>query len=168
MTYQFDDAWPSLHIDGSGEDDGSPGYEWLSPDGAAHWQPDETRPCATCGRAARPRPCECNGGPECPGCPDTTPAVTMCPHEDCQYRDVWPCPWLIARGRDEDGSPVITECGARARPTDTGWRCEAGHEHVEAEARSAQGWDYAADEGEAAGIACAGVEPRDMSGRRWL
>lgn len=47
MTYQFDDAWPSLHIDGSGEDDGSPGYEWLSPDGAAHWQPDETRPCAT-------------------------------------------------------------------------------------------------------------------------
>jgi hypothetical protein len=30
------------------------------------------------------------------------------------------------------------------------WACEAGHEHVCAEVRNAEGWDYAHDEVEAA------------------
>lgn len=81
--------------------------------------------------------------------------------------ETWPCTWLI-EGYGEDGL-VHDECGAatRYRPDGSGYDCATGHEHTYAEARQAQGWDYAADEGEAFGLARAGVEPREMDGHIW-
>jgi hypothetical protein len=97
------------------------GYVWLSPDGVEHWQPDDRRPCATCGRAAHPLPCQCRGGPPC-GCPE-------CDCDDCQIVEPWPCGWLVAHAATT-GETIVTQCEAPARQTDTGWQCEAGHEHV--------------------------------------
>lgn len=45
---------------------------------------------------------------------------------------------------------MIGECGASAAADDRGSHCEAGHDHVNAQARDAEGWDYAGDEQEAA------------------
>lgn len=75
--------------------------------------------------------------------------------------DEWPCDWLIEY-RDEDGVST-RECGAPCRETDTGWACQRGHEHVTAQVRAEQGWDYAADPSEATLLARYGTEPRDMA-----
>jgi hypothetical protein len=83
--------------------------------------------------------------------------------------DTWVCGWLIEAGRHpEDGETIIRECQARAFATDTGWACEAGHEHVTAEVRVREGWDYASDEGEAAQLAKYGTEPVQMDGKVWV
>lgn len=44
--------------------------------------------------------------------------------------DTWPCSWLIAQGRDEDGEEIIVECGATTHIVGAGWRCDAGHQHL--------------------------------------
>lgn len=75
---------------------------------------------------------------------------------------VFPCGWLVMIAT-EDG-PAAVECGADAEATDRGWTCAAGHEHVTAEARHREGWDYAEDAGEAMNMVRAGVEPRTMDG----
>ena len=54
--------------------------------------------------------------------------------------------------------------GAEAIATARGWTCAAGHEHVTAEARHAEGWEYAECYDEAKALAAAGVEPLTMSG----
>jgi hypothetical protein len=78
----------------------------------------------------------------------------------------FPCNWLIEQAT-EDGT-IAVECGALARVTDRGFDCEAGHEHVIQEARIAEGWEYAEDEGEAMQLARAGVEPRTFAtGQVW-
>ena len=80
-------------------------------------------------------------------------------------RTVGPCDWLVERWRDDfdGGRKVIVECGADAVFDDRGWECAAGHSHVVAEVRAAEGGGYAEDEGEASRLGSAGVEPRDVA-----
>jgi hypothetical protein len=100
--------------------------------------------------------------------------------------ETWPCTWLmevphyrthppmftedgeLACGYCEESASAVIECKAVSYTTADGWACEAGHEHVTAEARYEQGWDYAADLGEARGLAKAGTMPVDMEGRPWI
>ena len=81
---------------------------------------------------------------------------------------VWPCSWLM-EGRDEDGVTYY-DCGARTRfrADGTGYDCDLGHEHTYAEAREAQGWDYAEDAEEAKRLARVGVAAREMDGHVWV
>jgi hypothetical protein len=51
------------------------------------------------------------------------------------------------------------DCGAECIGYDEGWACAAGHGHVFAEVREAQGWEYAEDEEEERRLARAGVRP---------
>lgn len=89
---------------------------------------------------------------------------------------LWRCEWLVElRGRygvetNEDGEPIILECGAWAWELagERGWTCEAGHEHVRCEVRDREMWDYCEDEGDAKNVARAGKRPHDMQGRVWL
>ena len=81
------------------------------------------------------------------------------------------CTWLYERtdliGDEEYGwEPYtrIVECGAVAWPTQRGWTCEAGHEHVTAEVRMTEGWDYASDPGEAEQLRRYGVDAVSMRG----
>ena len=81
----------------------------------------------------------------------------------------WPCSWLI-EDRYDDGSPRTFECGAPTQYTDGqgSYECTAGHDFVPPEVRARQGWDYAADRDEAAGLAKAGVRPVQMDGKSFL
>ncbi len=75
-----------------------------------------------------------------------------------------PCYWLI-EGWIEDfdgGHKAIIECGADAIYDGRGFECVAGHSHVAADVRQAEGWDYAEYRGEAAALVRAGTEPRDL------
>lgn len=79
----------------------------------------------------------------------------------CYAGEVVPCTWLIDTLQyTEDGEKVIVECGAGAWDSDRAWQCERGHEHVHAEARFDEGWDYASDEEEAGVRASYGHESR--------
>jgi hypothetical protein len=89
-------------------------------------------------------------------------------------KDRFICGWqyegAIATGDpDEPYYRGIVECDAIAtiRPDGSGFDCEAGHEHTNAEARQEQGWEYCSDQGEADQLARAGVEPRTMAGQVW-
>lgn len=77
----------------------------------------------------------------------------------------WPCAWLVEH-YTEDGVSA-RDCGAPAWETPTGWRCRDGHEHVRAEVRYAQGWEYAEDAEEARHMARNGVRPVRMDGTEW-
>ncbi|WP_433259269.1 hypothetical protein ACQPYK_49690 (plasmid) [Streptosporangium sp. CA-135522] len=92
-------------------------------------------------------------------------SVRMC----YQYGGVLPCDWLIdTRRYTEDGEPIIVACGADAWTTDRGWRCAAGHEHVSAEVRDREGWDYVTED-EAEGFARnTGRVPVLMNGHPWV
>lgn len=84
------------------------------------------------------------------------------PHEfDPEYGDCVRClPF-------EDG-PRIEDCGAPAVADARGFRCAAGHEHVNMEARANEGWDYFDnDEIDAMknGAFFPGGGVRDMAGR---
>jgi hypothetical protein len=78
--------------------------------------------------------------------------------------ETWPCGWLMYAGRDEDGELVVVECGAVATENSRGWTCTNGHEHVTAEARYREGWDYASDAGEAAQLRKYGTDVVAMDG----
>jgi hypothetical protein len=54
------------------------------------------------------------------------------------------------------------DCGAEAIYDDRGFTCNAGHSHVMAEIRNAEGWDYAEDADEASRLAKTGTDPRDL------
>lgn len=78
------------------------------------------------------------------------------------------CTWLVERwfhsgDPDDGGYQAVVDCGAEAIFTDRGFECAAGHSHVVAEVRSAEGWDYAEDHGEAEILAKWGTEPRDLA-----
>lgn len=85
-------------------------------------------------------------------------AVRACSQE----ATIAPCHWLVEVST-EDGRAVV-ECGAEAIFTERGYTCAAGHQHVNAQARHAEGWDYAESWGEAMDLARAGVEPLTMDG----
>lgn len=70
----------------------------------------------------------------------------------CDGGDDWPAEWVER----------ITECGAELAYTDDRWVCAAGHEHVSAEAREREGWDYAEDAYDAAVISAGMREYRPM------
>lgn len=78
------------------------------------------------------------------------------------------CTWLT-EVYTEDGLSAA-ECGALAweLPGGRGWACEAGHEHITAQARHDEGWDYAEDRDEAARLAKVGVASVQMDGRPWV
>jgi hypothetical protein len=81
----------------------------------------------------------------------------------------WPCTWLI-EGRYDDGSKFTRNCGAPTRYTDEArgiYECSAGHDHVPAQVRAAEGWDYAEDGDEAKRLTFHGTEPRTMAGQAW-
>jgi len=94
----------------------------------------------------------------------------------------WKCSWLVERpfcrqpecGMCEDGGHPPTECGAWSRQLfnaagrEIGYECTVGHDHIDAQARMEEGWDYAADPGEAALLAKYGTEPRHMDGHVWV
>lgn len=83
-----------------------------------------------------------------------------------------PCDWLVERftpgeyvGDEGDwleGVTLVEDCGAEAIYDDRGFTCDAGHSHVRAEIRNAEGWEYAEDADEASRLTKAGVEPRDL------
>jgi hypothetical protein len=60
--------------------------------------------------------------------------------------------------------PTVQSCTAARWETDRGSRCEHGHEYVTMEVRRDEGWDYAADEGEAGLLAKYGTFPVAMDG----
>lgn len=81
--------------------------------------------------------------------------------------EVWPCTWLL-EGRYDDGSKFAYECGAPSRLTpergEGSYACEAGHDHVPAQVRWEQCWDYAEDADEAARLSRNGTRPVAMNG----
>lgn len=88
----------------------------------------------------------------------------------CYAGNLYACDWLVERvdGWDDeeygqyDFEEVIVPCGAEAIVDSRGFTCTAGHSHVYAEIRRAEGWEYAEDADEASRMARAGVEPRDL------
>lgn len=87
----------------------------------------------------------------------------------CHNGETTPCDWLIdTRTYDEDGQPIIVECGAASWVDERAWQCERGHEHVHTEVRLREGWDYASDEEEAAVRAKYGHESRLPDGHLYI
>lgn len=88
----------------------------------------------------------------------------------CAAGNTFRCDWLVQLPGQEytDFEPIIRECGSTAITDERGFHCEAGHEHVEAEVRLAEGWDYASDEGEAAVRASYGHESRLPDGHVYM
>lgn len=75
------------------------------------------------------------------------------------------CGWVMNMGVDpEDGEPMLMECGHALHVSERGWRCDNGHEHVTAQVRQMEGWDYAADEEEATLLRKYGVDAVAMNG----
>lgn len=79
----------------------------------------------------------------------------------------WPCTWLL-EGRYDDGSKFTFECDAPTRFTpergEGSYACESGHDHVPAQVRWEQGWDYAEDAEEASRLRRNGVQAVAMNG----
>jgi hypothetical protein len=92
-------------------------------------------------------------------------------HDEARGIEVWPCSWLL-EGRYDDGSIFTFECGQPTRFTpergDGAYECLAGHDHVPAWVRDAQGWDYAEDPDEAKQLAQAGTRPVQLDGKPWM
>lgn len=91
----------------------------------------------------------------------------------CYRGDLHKCDWLVNRVGgwvSEEGEyesyDEVAFCGAEAVVDARGFKCAAGHSHVYSDIRFAEGWEYAEDGEEAARLAKAGVQPRDLvSGR---
>lgn len=109
----------------------------------------------------------------CGNCTETHTSIAAV--RACHTGDLFACHWAVEYpGRwvvidEETGESDFIEggigdCGAEAIVTERGWTCSAGHEHVTAETRHSEGWDYAECFEEAAGMYRVGVEPRTMSG----
>lgn len=81
-------------------------------------------------------------------------------------QQIWTCDWHVPVRNDEDGEEYAVECGGMAwfLPDDRGYTCEYGHEHIDAEVRRRERWDYVADSQEAGLLAGRGVHPVAMNG----
>lgn len=88
----------------------------------------------------------------CGNCGDRHQAVITV--KACHAGNVLPCVWLVRR--DTEDGPQARECGAAAIVSDAGFWCEAGHAHVSAQVRDAEGWDYAEDDADARRLLAAG------------
>lgn len=100
--------------------------------------------------------------------------------------ETFPCTWLVERhphyrgcpardagedcGTCEDAYVTTADCGApsyilrdQATGAEVGWECEDGHQHITAQVRFEQGWEYAEDPEEAGRLARAGVVPVPMA-----
>jgi hypothetical protein len=98
--------------------------------------------------------------------------------------EIVPCTWLIERrharycqvpfeaecGYCEENAIEQVDCGAgmyvlrdQATGQRVGWECADGHQHVSAQVRFEQGWEYADGDGEADRLARAGVQPVPMA-----
>jgi hypothetical protein len=86
--------------------------------------------------------------------------------ERCVQANTFPCSWYVL-DYNEDG-PYERPCNAAARETEHGFKCEAGHEHVNAQTRYDEGWDYAEDAEEARYLARNGVMPVQMDGKPFI
>lgn len=73
------------------------------------------------------------------------------------------CGWQSQGAWIEDFYEII-ECDGIITENERGWSCSYGHEHVTAEVRYAEGWDYASDEQEAAQLRKYGVDAVAMNG----
>lgn len=83
--------------------------------------------------------------------------------------ETFPCPDLIdTREYDEDGQKIILPCDGLSWEIDGGTRCEHGHEYIDAQSRSEQGWDYAEDAQEAARLLRNGVGHRPMGPHTYI
>lgn len=80
--------------------------------------------------------------------------------------DAWPCDWLL-NYIDDEGETRERECWHPSWLTGRGNTCAAGHEHVRAEFRAAEGWDYASPD-EAYALAAAGTMPVGMDGKPYI
>lgn len=81
--------------------------------------------------------------------------------------ETWACDWLVPLVNPEDGEvSVAVECGGLSwhLPDGRGYTCEYGHDHVYAEVRQKEGWDYVVDPEEAGLLAGRGVVPVAMNG----
>lgn len=87
--------------------------------------------------------------------------------EICNWLIEIPAHWVEEIEDFVDARQV--ECGMLAweLPEGRGWTCEAGHEHIHAEVRDREGWDYAEDLDEAKRLAAVGVASVQMDGRPW-
>jgi hypothetical protein len=104
----------------------------------------------------------------CPGWHNTAAEVKAC--FEAKKDGAWPCSWVV-QSRYDDGSYFYHDCGAPTRYTDEArgiYECDRGHDHVPAEVRQAEGWDYAADQGEAEQLTRNGVRPMQMDGSAWI
>jgi hypothetical protein len=91
---------------------------------------------------------------------------------DADGRVVGGCTWTVVRGGwigggdEDDWAPEYVErvedCGTEVAYDEHHWVCAAGHENTSAEARQAEGWDYAEDAYDAAVIAKGGRTPVPM------
>lgn len=92
----------------------------------------------------------------------TIDAVRACYLES----ETWPCTWLMSYTHPEDGEIRTVECAGLSwfLLDNRGYICEHGHEHIYAEVRAVERWDYAADPEEAGLLAGRGVRPIAMDG----
>jgi hypothetical protein len=89
----------------------------------------------------------------------SVPAVRAC-HDGKTFT----CGWLYYGPLMDDGERPVLACDALAWDTARGYECDNGHEHVNAEARRREGWDYAEDEYEAGALMAYGVQAVGMDG----
>jgi hypothetical protein len=88
----------------------------------------------------------------------------------CYAGTAHPCGWQYeVRDRwgyvtDEDGRRIVRECTALSWDNGRAYACEDGHEHVHAEVRASEGWEYAEDADEARRLAKVGVMSVGMDG----
>jgi hypothetical protein len=79
--------------------------------------------------------------------------------------EITSCTFIVRLNEySEDGERYVYECLADSWYTDRGWECANGHSDVRAEVRQQEGWDYAADEGEAYLLRLHGVNAVGMDG----
>jgi hypothetical protein len=115
-----------------------------------------------------PHRIRCRSGWEgCTGQHATAAEVKSC--FQARADGAWPCSWLL-EGRYDDGSRHTYACGAPTRYTDErgSYECDRGHDHVPADVRYEQGWEYAEDADEAKRLVRAGVRPVQLDGDAWV
>lgn len=104
----------------------------------------------------------------CGNCHETHFSIDGVRH--CYAGDAGVCGWqTYLRDRwgfvtNEDGERIVEECPALIWDNGRAQVCELGHEHVHAEARYREGWDYADGPEEAQRLAKVGVGSVGMDG----
>lgn len=104
---------------------------------------------------------------------ETTHHESVAAVRACHRGETHPCNWLIEIPAGwvpeiEDWMEArVEECGATSWELEDGrgWTCAAGHEHISAEVRDREGWDYADGPEEARRLAKVGVASVGMDGR---